>query len=269
MRACRLIVVLRRSRSMLDKVSRIPPPQDLGRKADVEPLAVRHRGGVQPSDGIWRRHERHVGRRSPQDAADSVDCTGRLVIGHVLAQAGLPPGGDVDGGEAEHRQTQQALIPAWPPSPARASGTAPNASSNSACKGSGSASPASSSTSQAPARKPATTSRPASNPLRHRVSRHQALAATSSPWIASGSTPAKRRHWPRTSNSRHRAPLAAPEDVPGQLGRMAETGRPRDPVAVSPSRRARPSPGSPAPALPRPGCGLATTTIFPNGHGLP
>ena len=43
--------------------------------------------------------------RSPQDAADGVDCTGRLVIGHVLAQAGLPPGGDIDGGEAEHRQT--------------------------------------------------------------------------------------------------------------------------------------------------------------------
>ena len=52
---------------------------------------------------------------SPQDAADGVDCTGRLVIGHVLAQTGLPPGGDVDGGEAEHRQTQQALTPAQSP----------------------------------------------------------------------------------------------------------------------------------------------------------
>ena len=46
MRAWRFIVVLHRSRSILDKVSRTPPPQDLGRKADVEPLAVRHGGGV-------------------------------------------------------------------------------------------------------------------------------------------------------------------------------------------------------------------------------
>jgi TetR/AcrR family transcriptional regulator, tetracycline repressor protein len=46
---------------------------------------------------------------SPQDAADGVDCTGRLVVGHVLAQAGPPPSGDTDGGEAEHEQTQHAL----------------------------------------------------------------------------------------------------------------------------------------------------------------
>jgi hypothetical protein len=47
---------------------------------------------------------------SPQDAADGVDCTGRPVIGHVLAQAGLPPGGDIDDGEAEHRQTQGRVL---------------------------------------------------------------------------------------------------------------------------------------------------------------
>jgi hypothetical protein len=49
---------------------------------------------------------------SPQDAADGVDCTGRLVIGHVLAQADPPPGADTDGGEAQHEQAQQALPPA-------------------------------------------------------------------------------------------------------------------------------------------------------------
>lgn len=45
---------------------------------------------------------------SPQDAADGVDCAARLVIGHVLAQAG-PSLDGVDGGEAEHVQTQAAL----------------------------------------------------------------------------------------------------------------------------------------------------------------
>jgi len=49
---------------------------------------------------------------SPQDAADAADCAGRLVIGHVLAEAGRPPVGDISGGEAEHRHAQQALSPA-------------------------------------------------------------------------------------------------------------------------------------------------------------
>ncbi len=42
-------------------------------------------------------------------SADGFDCAGRLLIGHVLAEAGRPPGGDVDGGEEEHRQAQQTL----------------------------------------------------------------------------------------------------------------------------------------------------------------
>jgi TetR/AcrR family tetracycline transcriptional repressor len=44
-----------------------------------------------------------------RQAADGVDCLGRLVIGHALTEAGQPPGGDVSGGEAEHLTAQQAL----------------------------------------------------------------------------------------------------------------------------------------------------------------
>jgi TetR/AcrR family tetracycline transcriptional repressor len=44
-------------------------------------------------------------------AADTFDCAGRLIIGHVLAEAGRPPGGEVGGGEAEHRAAQRALAP--------------------------------------------------------------------------------------------------------------------------------------------------------------
>jgi TetR/AcrR family transcriptional regulator, tetracycline repressor protein len=44
-------------------------------------------------------------------AADGFDCAGRLVIGHVLAQGGRPPGGDVDGGEEQHREAQRSLAP--------------------------------------------------------------------------------------------------------------------------------------------------------------
>jgi TetR/AcrR family transcriptional regulator, tetracycline repressor protein len=44
-------------------------------------------------------------------ATDGFDCAARLVIGHALAQAGSPPGGDVDGGEQQHRQAQQLLPP--------------------------------------------------------------------------------------------------------------------------------------------------------------
>lgn len=49
---------------------------------------------------------------SEQDAADAVDCMGRLVIGHALAEAGSPPGRDVTGGETDHEQAQLALPPA-------------------------------------------------------------------------------------------------------------------------------------------------------------
>jgi TetR/AcrR family tetracycline transcriptional repressor len=46
---------------------------------------------------------------SEEQAADGFDCIGRLVIGHALAEAGRPPGGDVDGGEEAHRQAQETL----------------------------------------------------------------------------------------------------------------------------------------------------------------
>ena len=46
---------------------------------------------------------------SEEQAADGFDCVGRLVIGHALAEAGRPPGGDVDGGEDEHRRAQETL----------------------------------------------------------------------------------------------------------------------------------------------------------------
>ena len=44
-----------------------------------------------------------------EQSADGFDCVGRLLVGHVLAEAGQPPGGDVDGGEEEHRRAQQTL----------------------------------------------------------------------------------------------------------------------------------------------------------------
>jgi TetR/AcrR family transcriptional regulator, tetracycline repressor protein len=47
---------------------------------------------------------------SEQDAADGVDCLGRLVIGHALAEAATPPG-DVGGGEAQHVEAQWTLPP--------------------------------------------------------------------------------------------------------------------------------------------------------------
>lgn len=47
---------------------------------------------------------------SEQDAADGVDCLGRLVIGHALAEVATPPG-DVGGGEAQHVEAQRALPP--------------------------------------------------------------------------------------------------------------------------------------------------------------
>jgi TetR/AcrR family transcriptional regulator, tetracycline repressor protein len=44
-----------------------------------------------------------------QQAADAVDCVGRLVIGHTLAEVRRPPGGEVDSGEPEHLAAEQAL----------------------------------------------------------------------------------------------------------------------------------------------------------------
>ena len=46
---------------------------------------------------------------SEEQAADGFDCLGRLIVGHALAQAGQPPGGEVDGGEQEHHEAQDAL----------------------------------------------------------------------------------------------------------------------------------------------------------------
>ena len=56
---------------------------------------------------------------SEERAADGADCLGRLLIGHALAEAGRPPGGDVGGGEEEHRQAQAALAPARYPALSR------------------------------------------------------------------------------------------------------------------------------------------------------
>ena len=46
---------------------------------------------------------------SEEQAADGFDCLGRLIVGHALAEAGRPPGGEVGGGEREHRQAQEDL----------------------------------------------------------------------------------------------------------------------------------------------------------------
>jgi TetR/AcrR family transcriptional regulator, tetracycline repressor protein len=46
---------------------------------------------------------------SEEQAADGFDCLGRLIVGHALAEGGRPPGGEVGGGEQEHRQAQETL----------------------------------------------------------------------------------------------------------------------------------------------------------------
>ena len=46
---------------------------------------------------------------SEERTADGFDCLGRLIVGHALAEAGRPPGGEVGGGEQEHRQAQETL----------------------------------------------------------------------------------------------------------------------------------------------------------------
>lgn len=54
-----------------------------------------------------------------EQAMDGFDCAGRLLVGHALAEAGRPPGGEVDGGEEEHRRTQATLPAAAFPALAR------------------------------------------------------------------------------------------------------------------------------------------------------
>jgi TetR/AcrR family transcriptional regulator, tetracycline repressor protein len=46
---------------------------------------------------------------SEQQAADGFDCAGRMLIGHTLAETGRPPGGEISGGETEHRDAQTRL----------------------------------------------------------------------------------------------------------------------------------------------------------------
>jgi hypothetical protein len=56
-------------------------------------------------------------------AVTDTNCTGCsrwLLIGHALAEAGRPPGGEVSGGEEEHRQAQAALPAERYPALARA-----------------------------------------------------------------------------------------------------------------------------------------------------
>ena len=53
------------------------------------------------------------------DGLAGAGCLGRLLIGHALAEAGQPPGGDVGGGEEEHRQAQAALAAARYPALSR------------------------------------------------------------------------------------------------------------------------------------------------------
>jgi TetR/AcrR family transcriptional regulator, tetracycline repressor protein len=49
---------------------------------------------------------------SERDAADGVDCLGRLLIGHLVAEAGVTPGADADDDvEDRHAEAQAALGP--------------------------------------------------------------------------------------------------------------------------------------------------------------
>jgi TetR/AcrR family tetracycline transcriptional repressor len=61
---------------------------------------------------------------SEEQAADGFDCLGRLIVGHVLAEAGRPPGGEVGGGEQEHRHAQETLPAERYPALARVQGAA-------------------------------------------------------------------------------------------------------------------------------------------------
>ncbi len=49
---------------------------------------------------------------SARDAADGVDCVGRLLIGHLVAEAGVTPGVDPDDAvDDRHAEAQAALDP--------------------------------------------------------------------------------------------------------------------------------------------------------------
>ncbi len=50
-----------------------------------------------------------AGGFTEEQASDGFDCVGRMLIGHALAETGRPPGGEVSGGETEHRDAQAAL----------------------------------------------------------------------------------------------------------------------------------------------------------------
>jgi TetR/AcrR family tetracycline transcriptional repressor len=50
-----------------------------------------------------------AGGFTEEQASDGFDCAGRMLIGHTLAETGRPPGDEVSGGEAEHRDAQAAL----------------------------------------------------------------------------------------------------------------------------------------------------------------
>jgi hypothetical protein len=65
----------------------------------------------QPAFALWESMTSILlyGVLNEEQAADGTDCLGRLLIGHALAEAGQPPGGEVGGGEEEHRQAQAAL----------------------------------------------------------------------------------------------------------------------------------------------------------------
>ncbi|GGL94106.1 TetR/AcrR family transcriptional regulator [Nakamurella endophytica] len=52
------------------------------------------------------------GGSSAEDAADAVDCAGRMVVGHVLADGARSPVAGLDGGEKAHESAQQELNPA-------------------------------------------------------------------------------------------------------------------------------------------------------------
>ena len=76
---------------------------------------------TQPAFTLWESMTSILldGGLSEEQAADGADCLGRLLIGHALAEAGQPPGGDVGGGEEEHHQAQATLPPARYPALSR------------------------------------------------------------------------------------------------------------------------------------------------------
>ena len=76
---------------------------------------------TQPAFTLWEAMTSILldGGLSEERAADGADCLGRLLIGHALAEAGRPPGGEVGGGEEQHHQAQATLPAARYPSLSR------------------------------------------------------------------------------------------------------------------------------------------------------